>query len=51
MKYFLNIELKNIYIDYPGLEEKVYELLKEYEMIERVVISSFNHHLYRDLLK
>ena len=41
---FLNIELKNIYIDYPGLEEKVYELLKEYEMIERVVISSFNHY-------
>ncbi|ADQ13966.1 glycerophosphodiester phosphodiesterase [Halanaerobium hydrogeniformans] len=41
---FLNIELKNIYIDYPGLEEKVYQLLKEFEMIDRVVISSFNHY-------
>ncbi|MBW3111580.1 glycerophosphodiester phosphodiesterase [Bacillus sp. MCCB 382] len=38
----INIELKNDLIDYPQLEEKVLELLKEKGMKEQTIISSFN---------
>lgn len=38
-----NIELKTSIIDYPGIEEKVYELIKEYGVEEKIIISSFNH--------
>ena len=38
-----NIELKTSIIDYPGIEEKVYELIKEYGLEEKIIISSFNH--------
>ena len=38
-----NIELKNSIIDYEGIEEKVYELIKEYNLSEKIIISSFNH--------
>lgn len=38
-----NIELKNSIIDYRGIEEKVYELIKEYDIAEKIIISSFNH--------
>ncbi len=40
----LNIELKNSVFDYDGMEEKVIELVKKYEMEERVIYSSFNHY-------
>lgn len=39
-----NIELKNGIIPYEGMEEKVISLIREYEMSNRVVISSFNHY-------
>lgn len=39
-----NIELKTGIYEYPGLEEKVYELIKEYGLENRVIISSFNHY-------
>ncbi|MDD3242787.1 MAG: glycerophosphodiester phosphodiesterase [Eubacteriales bacterium] len=39
----LNIELKNSYVDYPQLEQKTLEALKKHHMVERAVISSFNH--------
>lgn len=39
----LNIELKNSYIEYPGLEEKTLAAIRQYHMQERIVISSFNH--------
>lgn len=39
-----NIELKTGVFEYEGIEEKVYQLLKEYDMIDRVIISSFNHY-------
>lgn len=39
-----NIELKTGVLEYPGIEEKVYAMIKEYGMQERVMISSFNHH-------
>lgn len=40
----LNIELKSGVILYDGLEKKVVELLRSYNMIERTIISSFNHY-------
>lgn len=40
----LNIELKNNIIEYNGLEEKVLQLLHHYGMMDRTVISSFNHY-------
>ena len=38
-----NIEIKNSIIDYPGIEQAVYAMLKEFGMVDKVVISSFNH--------
>ncbi|MED1863560.1 glycerophosphodiester phosphodiesterase [Fictibacillus nanhaiensis] len=40
----LNIELKNNIVEYNGLEEKVLQLLQHYGMMDRTVISSFNHY-------
>ncbi len=39
----LNIELKNSVVDYTGLEQAVISAAKEYNMLERVILSSFNH--------
>lgn len=39
-----NIELKTGVLEYPGIEEKTYALIREYGLQERVIISSFNHH-------
>lgn len=39
----LNLELKQAGELYPGLEEKVAELVNNYQMHSRVVISSFDH--------
>ncbi|MBB6455344.1 glycerophosphoryl diester phosphodiesterase [Salirhabdus euzebyi] len=38
----LNIELKNNVIEYKKLEQKVYQLLFTYDLLDRTVISSFN---------
>ena len=38
-----NIELKTGIIEYPGIEKAVYEKVKAYGLVDRVVISSFNH--------
>lgn len=39
----LNIELKNDLIDYVGLEAKVIELIRFYQLEDRIILSSFNH--------
>ncbi|OOM79032.1 putative glycerophosphoryl diester phosphodiesterase 1 [Clostridium puniceum] len=39
----LNLELKNSVIEYDGLEEKVLNIIDEFNLGDRVVISSFNH--------
>jgi len=39
----INIELKNSIFRYPGMEEKVIKLIKEYGMENQVFITSFNH--------
>ncbi|WP_436374574.1 glycerophosphodiester phosphodiesterase [Cytobacillus sp. BC1816] len=38
----INIELKNDLIEYPGMEEKVIDLILKYKLEQRVIISSFN---------
>ena len=39
-----NIELKTGVFEYPGIEQAVYDLIRQYHMEEKVIISSFNHH-------
>lgn len=39
----LNIELKNSVLEYEGLEEAVINMAKEYNMLDRIILSSFNH--------
>ncbi|UOE55845.1 glycerophosphodiester phosphodiesterase [Bacillus sp. CMF12] len=41
-KLLINIELKNDLIEYPGMEEKVIDLILKYGLEQRVIISSFN---------
>ncbi|GAB6150009.1 glycerophosphodiester phosphodiesterase [Clostridium novyi] len=38
-----NIELKTNIFEYPGIEQKVWELIQEYHLESKVIISSFNH--------
>lgn len=38
-----NVELKTGINEYLGIEEKVWELIEEYNLEEKVIISSFNH--------
>lgn len=40
----LNIELKNAIYPYEGMEEKVIELIREFGLEDRVILSSFNHY-------
>lgn len=40
----INIELKSGPIFYDGIEKKVIELLKKYNLQEKAIISSFNHY-------
>lgn len=42
-KIISNVELKNSIYDYENLEKKVYELIVEYGLMKKVIISSFNH--------
>src|SRR5699024_8029840 len=39
----LNIELKSDVFDYEAVEKKVITLLNQYDLVDRVIISSFNH--------
>lgn len=39
-----NIELKTGIFEYHGIEQAVYDLLREYDLCDQVVISSFNHY-------
>lgn len=40
----LNIELKNGIIQYPGLEQKVIDMVRAFGMVDRIILSSFNHY-------
>lgn len=38
-----NIELKTGVFEYPGIEKKVYDMIMEYGLKDKMIISSFNH--------
>lgn len=40
----INIELKTGIVFYPGIEEKLLSLVKEYQSEDKVIYSSFNHY-------
>lgn len=39
-----NIELKTSVNEYPGIEQKVLELIREFGLEKKIIISSFNHY-------
>jgi len=39
-----NIELKNSIIPYDGIEEKVISMVRDFNLSEKIIISSFNHY-------
>lgn len=39
----LNLELKNSIVEYEGMEEKVLDMISKYGLMDRVIISTFNH--------
>ncbi len=41
---YLNIEIKAGYRIYPNIEEKVIDMIEKYKMLDRVIISSFDHY-------
>ncbi|MCM3724524.1 glycerophosphodiester phosphodiesterase [Neobacillus cucumis] len=43
-KLICNIELKNGLIPYDGMEKKVVQLVRNYGLSDRIIISSFNHY-------
>lgn len=45
----LNIEIKNGPVKYNGLDDKLIAILESCDMINRVIISSFDHKLLKDL--
>ena len=45
----INVEMKTSNIFYEGMEDKVLELTERYGMIDRVIISSFNHYTVRSM--
>lgn len=42
-EFLINIELKSSMIRYEGMVEKTMEMIKTYDIVDRVIISSFNH--------
>ena len=42
-KLFVNLELKNNYVFYEGLEEAVMNMVNEFGLKDDVILSSFNH--------
>ena len=40
---WVNIEIKDGFFLYPGIEERLIQKIKEYQMMTRVIVSSFNH--------
>ncbi|WP_443662518.1 glycerophosphodiester phosphodiesterase [Clostridium sp.] len=40
----LNLEIKNGEVTYPGIEEKLIEMIYKYNYVDKVILSSFNHY-------
>lgn len=47
----VNIELKNGPVFYPGIEKKLANLLNEFGMTDRTIVSSFNHYSLVEMKK
>jgi Glycerophosphoryl diester phosphodiesterase len=47
----LNIEVKNGPVFYPGIEKMVIDAVASYNMIKRVIVSSFNHYSLVEIKK
>lgn len=47
----VNIELKTNIFRYQGINERVWGLIQEFNLADRVLISSFNHHSVVDFMK
>lgn len=45
----VNIEVKSGIALYEGIEEKLVEIIRGYDFVDRTVISSFNHYSLRDI--
>lgn len=45
-----NIEMKTSVYDYPGLVQKVHDLVQEYGLEDRILYSSFNHYTMQQML-
>ena len=43
-EFIINIELKSGIIQYPGLEERVLKAVKKCGLLDRTILSSFNHY-------
>ncbi|WML25666.1 glycerophosphodiester phosphodiesterase [Neobacillus sp. OS1-33] len=43
-KLLCNIELKNALFPYKGMEEKVIHLIRKFNLMDRIILSSFNHY-------
>jgi len=50
-KMIINIEIKNAPIEYPGIEDDLAKLLKNYKHPNKILISSFDHELIRRVHK
>ncbi len=46
-KMIVDIEIKNAPIEYPGIEDDLASLLKDYKYPDKILISSFDHELIR----
>ncbi len=42
---FINVELKNTPIEYPGIEDDLIDLLSDYGHRDKIIVSSFDHRL------
>lgn len=49
--FIVNIEIKSGIVIYPDIEEKLVEMVMDYNLQDRVVISSFNHYSIREVKK
>ncbi|WP_281172783.1 glycerophosphodiester phosphodiesterase [Caldanaerobius polysaccharolyticus] len=45
----LNIEVKSGVVNYPGIEKKLVETVRKYDIAERVILSSFNYNSIRGI--
>lgn len=48
-KVYLNIEIKNAPIEYPGIEDDLIKILKSYKYTDQIIVSSFDHQVLKKL--